>query len=105
MNIFAIIVGFLAGLAFGFFAGWLFVEYGWIRDDLVWRTGVGVLAGGFAGAIGGSISGDANRATDSGGGNKVLWGLIMGSLGGALGGSKLDIIRSALLNMGINSPI
>jgi len=104
MNIFTIIIGFFAGLAFGFFAGWLFVEYHWMDNNTVYKSLLGALVGG-GGALAGSISGRRNRSSDSSGGNKVLWDAIFGILGGVLGGTKFDILRQMMLSMGMNSVI
>jgi hypothetical protein len=105
VNIFAIIIGSIVGLVTGFFAGWLFYDFGWLPsgDPFVWKTLVGAICGGFAGGIAGSISGDLNRAGGSGS-NKFLIALVCGAIFGAIGGSKLYILGKLLHQLNVPNP-
>jgi hypothetical protein len=104
VNIFAIIIGSIVGLITGFFAGWLFYDFGWLPsgDTLVWKSVAGGACGGFAGGIAGSISGDLNRA--GGGSNKFLLAFVCGAICGALGGSKLYFLGKMLDGFQIQHP-
>lgn len=94
MNLFAIIVGSVCGLAVGFFVGWLFPEYRWISHDIVQQSIAGSICGGIFGGIAGSISGDANRS--SGGGHSFLIAFVCGALFGAIGGSQFQLVGKVL---------
>jgi hypothetical protein len=99
----AIVVGSIAGLIVGFFAGWLFVDFGWIPPTMVWRGIIGAVIGGIFGGIAGSISGDLNRSGDSGA-NRFLIALTCGTIFGALGGTKFTLLNSLLESVHIPTP-
>jgi hypothetical protein len=103
VNFFAIIVGSIVGLTVGFFAGWLFVEYRWIPNSMLWKGIAGAIVGGFAGGVAGSISGSLNRAGDTGA-NRLLLALTFGALFGVVGGTKLTILGRMLESLNIPSP-
>lgn len=104
VNVFAIFFGSLAGLIVGFFAGWLFASFGWIPEySLMWKAIVGAVTGGLFGGIAGSISGDLNRAGDSGA-HRFLLALIFGTLFGALGGTKFNLIPQILDSINVRHP-
>jgi hypothetical protein len=103
VNVFAIIFGSLAGVIIGFFAGWLFPEFGWIPPTMMWRGIIGAISGGIFGGIAGSISGDLNRAGDSGA-NRFLIALVCGTLFGILGATKFTVLNPLLESINIRGP-
>jgi len=103
VNVFAIFFGSLAGLIVGFFAGWLFVDFGWIPPNILWKSIIGAVIGGIFGGIAGSISGDMNRAGDSGA-NRLLIAFACGTIFGALGATKFTLLGKLLESMNVPSP-
>jgi hypothetical protein len=102
MNLMSIIVGSVAGLAVGFFSGWLFVEFGWIPKQPTWIIATGAVLGGIFGGIAGSISGDMNRAAQTS--NRFLVSMIFGALFGALGATKFGLLGSLLDAIHVPNP-
>jgi hypothetical protein len=103
VNVFAIFFGSLAGLLVGFFAGWLFADFGWIPSTITWKAIIGAVSGGIFGGIAGSISGDLNRAGDSGA-NRLLIALVCGTIFGALGATKFTLVGHLLDSLNVPSP-
>lgn len=94
VNLFAVIVGSIAGLVVGFFVGWLLPEFRWIKRDIVQQTLAGSVCGGIFGGIAGSISGDANRGSSSS--HSFLVAFIFGAAFGAIGGSQFQLVGKVL---------
>lgn len=103
VNVFAIFFGSLVGVIVGFFAGWLFVDFGWIPNSITWKAIIGAVTGGIFGGIAGSISGDLNRAGDSGA-NRLLIALVCGTIFGALGATKFTLLGQLLETVNVPSP-
>lgn len=104
INLFAIFIGSIVGLVVGFFAGWLFADFGVIPEHSnLWKGVVGGVIGGFAGAVAGSISGDANRAGESGA-NRLLMAFTAGAIFGVIGGTKLAVLGKLLDTISVPHP-
>lgn len=103
INVFAILAGSVAGGLVGFFAGWLFVDFGWIPNNMIYKAVLGAVIGGIFGGIAGSISGDLNRAGDSGA-NRFLLALIFGALCGSLAATRLGLMGRLLESINVPHP-
>lgn len=103
INVFAILAGTIAGGLVGFFVGWLFVDFGWIPNNIIYKAVLGAITGGIFGGIAGSISGDLNRAGDSGA-NRFLLALIFGMLSGSLAATRFGLMGRLLESINISHP-
>jgi hypothetical protein len=103
-----LIIALVAGGVAGYFTGFVVGPQGYSY----FTTDAGVaVASGFAGAVFGAIlatlTGDANKSettAGAGGGSRLFLGLFAGGFGGALGGTKFELVRLALLYCGIPVP-
>jgi hypothetical protein len=100
------IVGFISGLIVGACAGFLVSGYNLHMGGPVWmgRAVIGGLSGGIFGGILGSISGDLNKASASRGGGRFFVAGVFGAIGGAMGGSRLQMLEPFLQSLNIPSP-